>query len=238
MFDSCFTRYKLNYSEMKNLAIGDVVYSENISAEGHLWRIHCYPCGFRKEDKGEYVSLYLQLVSNSTNVKAIFEAFMMDKKGEPCRHFQARGLHVYNSRTPWGSSHKFVMLMDLECFYVTNGWATIMWGVIVLHDDPLAVPPSDIRSHFGKLLESAEGSEVSFLVDGQTFPAHRAVLAARSPVFKAQLLGSMADAKMSSVTLHYGKTTHCRVNIEHSTKTVFVECQEEGHSTNITHTVK
>ena len=32
--------------------------------------------------------------------------------------------------------------------------------------------------------------------------AHRAVLAAHSPVFKVQLLGSMAEADMSSIILH------------------------------------
>lgn len=83
-----------------------------------------------------------------------------------------------------------------------NGWANITWGVIVLRDDPpLAVPPSDMGSHFGCLLDSAEGSDVSFLVGGEAFPAHRAVLAARSPVFEAQLLGAIADAKMPSITL-------------------------------------
>jgi speckle-type POZ protein len=46
------------------------------------------------------------------------------------------------------------------------------------------------------------GSDVSFYVGGETFRAHRAILAARSPVFKAQLLGSMADAKMERITLH------------------------------------
>ncbi|KAF8646580.1 hypothetical protein HU200_065804 [Digitaria exilis] len=74
-----------------------------------------------------------------------------------------------------------------------------MWGVIVVgHDDPLmAVPPSDIGSHLGCLLDSTDGSEVSFLVGGETFPAHRAVLAARSPVFKAQLFGPMKEATMA-----------------------------------------
>nr|CAB3481487.1 unnamed protein product [Digitaria exilis] len=77
-----------------------------------------------------------------------------------------------------------------------------MCGVKVLQDDPISVPPSDIVSHIGSLLDSTDGSDVSLAVDGEEFPAHRAVLAARSPVFKAQLLGSMADAKMSSITLH------------------------------------
>ena len=69
----------------------------------------------------------------------------------------------------------------------------------LLLDDIL---PSDIRSQLGALLDSADGSDVSFLVGGEEFPSHRAVLAVRSPVFKAQLLGSMADAKMASITLH------------------------------------
>jgi speckle-type POZ protein len=43
---------------------------------------------------------------------------------------------------------------------------------------------------------------VSFVVGDDTFPAHRAVLAARSPVFRAELFGSMAEATMPSITLH------------------------------------
>jgi speckle-type POZ protein len=91
----------------------------------------------------------------------------------------------------------------LESLYVTDGSFPVMCVVKVVSDDPLEDdPPSDLRSHFGALLDSTDGSDVSFLVDGEEFPAHRAVLAARSPVFKAQLLGSMADAKMASIPLH------------------------------------
>jgi speckle-type POZ protein len=88
---------------------------------------------------------------------------------------------------------------------MTNGSFTIACGIKVMQNDPLDVPPSDIGSHLGCLLDcscTSSGSDVSFIVDGEKFPAHRAVLAARSPVFKAQLLGSMADANMPSITLH------------------------------------
>lgn len=95
---------------------------------------------------------------------------------------------------------------DLEPLYVTtDGRVKIMCGVIVVRDDPLDVPPSDIGTHLGRLLDSsaADGSsDVSFVVVGKTFSAHRAVLAARSPVFKAQLYGSVADARMPCITLH------------------------------------
>lgn len=55
------------------------------------------------------------------------------------------------------------------------------------------VPPTNINEHFGQLLESGEGTDVSFDVDGEIFSAHKLVLAARSPVFRAQLLGPMKD---------------------------------------------
>lgn len=57
----------------------------------------------------------------------------------------------------------------------------------------IAVPPSDISKHFGMILESGQGSDVSFEVDGEVFAAHKIVLAARSPVFRAQLFGPFKD---------------------------------------------
>lgn len=45
-------------------------------------------------------------------------------------------------------------------------------------------------------------SDVSFIVKGEKFQAHRAILTARSQVFRAdQLFGSTADATSSSITL-------------------------------------
>jgi speckle-type POZ protein len=45
------------------------------------------------------------------------------------------------------------------------------------------------------------GADVSFSVGGETVPAHRAVLAARSPVFRAELFGPMSDATSPSIAL-------------------------------------
>uniref|UniRef100_A0A8R7PA08 BTB domain-containing protein n=1 Tax=Triticum urartu TaxID=4572 RepID=A0A8R7PA08_TRIUA len=72
---------------------------------------------------------------------------------------------------------------------------------MVIDESSTPVPPSDIGAHLGQLLDQAEGTDVSFIVEGQMFPAHRAVLAARSPVFRAELFGSMSEATMPSITL-------------------------------------
>lgn len=55
------------------------------------------------------------------------------------------------------------------------------------------MPPSDIGKHLGKLLESGRFTDVTFEVDGEKFAAHKLVLAARSPVFRAQLFGPLKD---------------------------------------------
>ena len=71
-------------------------------------------------------------------------------------------------------------------------------GVVKSHTEgpkfySIAVSPSNIGLHFGQLLESGKRTDVSFEVDGEVFPAHKLVLAARSPVFRAQLFGPMKD---------------------------------------------
>lgn len=71
-------------------------------------------------------------------------------------------------------------------------------GVVRSHTEgpkiySITVPPSNIGQHFGKLLESGKGTDVNFEVDDEVFSAHKLVLAARSPVFRAQLFGPMKD---------------------------------------------
>lgn len=57
----------------------------------------------------------------------------------------------------------------------------------------IPVPPSSISKQFGVLLGSGEEADVTFEVDGERFSAHKLILAARSPVFMAQLFGPMKD---------------------------------------------
>lgn len=202
MFDSgVFVPLRLHCEETKNLGPGDIVHSEVAYAGGHPWRIQCYPRGYEEADKGEHISIFLKFMSKSKGVKAIFEAFVVDKDGEPSSHVN-RCVQVYPPEgfEAWGWPW-FAKRSDVESQYVVNGWVTIVCGVIVVRDDSIAVPSSDMGNHLGRLLNCGDGSDVSFVVNGETFPAHRAVHAARSPVFKAELFGSMAESTMSRVTL-------------------------------------
>ncbi|CAO2207319.1 unnamed protein product [Urochloa humidicola] len=86
MTSAGFLEFKLHYSdpERNDFAVGHAVSSKFISAGGHLWLIHCYPRGDQEEDRGQYVSMYLELTSYCKAVKAIFQVFLQGRDGAPC----------------------------------------------------------------------------------------------------------------------------------------------------------
>ncbi|CAO2209733.1 unnamed protein product [Urochloa humidicola] len=57
------------------------------------------------------------------------------------------------------------------------------------------VPIPTLSQDLVRLLETKEGADVTFKVDGEVFAAHAIVLAMRSPVFKAELYGPMKDKR-------------------------------------------
>jgi speckle-type POZ protein len=143
---------------------------------------------------------------SSDGVKAVFQAFPMRRDGAPSLSHAK-----WSSQIVGGGSkgtvigwHKFVKHSELESScYLIDGCVTFVCGIIDLNgNDRVPVPPTDLGDHLGHLLECTDGSDVSFSVGSETFCAHRTILAARSPVFKAQLSGSMSDAQMDRITLH------------------------------------
>jgi speckle-type POZ protein len=62
-------------------------------------------------------------------------------------------------------------------------------------------PSSDIHQHLDKLLQSQVGADVMFSVSGESFAAHKNILAARSPVFKAEFFGEMVEKTSKCVEI-------------------------------------
>lgn len=77
-------------------------------------------------------------------------------------------------------------------------------GVVQSHTEgpkiyTIPVPPSNMAQHIGQLLTSGKRTDIAFEVDGEMFPAHKVILSARSPVFRAQLFGPMKDKDMKCI---------------------------------------
>ena len=76
-------------------------------------------------------------------------------------------------------------------------------------DSPVAGKPGppveslelEAAREFGKLLQTGWASDVEFKLGNVTIPAHKAVLGARSPVFRAMFSSGMAESKSNDVVI-------------------------------------
>ena len=93
--------------------------------------------------------------------------------------------------------------------YLKDDYILVQFAITVLLGEPKnavasdagpppSVPSSDLHRQFGELLRSQKGVDVTFHVSGESVPAHRSVLATRSPVFMAQLYGHTKEASTSA----------------------------------------
>lgn len=196
------------YSLSKGMGIGKYIPSDTFIVGGHAWAIYFYPDGKSVEDNGAYVSLFVALASEGTDVRALFELTMLDQSGKERHkvhsHFNRpleSGPYTLKYRgSMWGYKRFFKRTALETSDYLKDDCLSIHCtvGVVKSYTEgpkiyTIEVPPSNIGQQFGQLLESGMGTDVDFEVNGESFAAHKLVLAARSPVFRAQLFGPMKD---------------------------------------------
>ncbi|KAM0998291.1 hypothetical protein ACFX13_008175 [Malus domestica] len=201
--------FKINgYSLSKGIGIGKYIASDTFNVGGFSWAIYFYPDGKSVEDNAAYVSLFIALASEGADVRALFELTLLDQSGNE-RH----KVHSHFGRTldsgpytlkyrgsMWGYKRFFKRTSLETSDYLKDDCLSVncMVGVVKSHTQgpkiySIPIPPSSMVHQFGKLLETGKGTDISFEVDEEIFSAHKLVLAARSPVFWAQLFGPMKD---------------------------------------------
>ncbi|XP_021290442.1 BTB/POZ and MATH domain-containing protein 2-like isoform X2 [Herrania umbratica] len=196
------------YSLAKGMGVGKYIASETFMVGGYEWAIYFYPDGKSAEDNASYVSLFIALASEGTDVRALFELTLLDQSGKG-RH----KVHSHFGRTlesgpytlkyrgsMWGYKRFFKRTLLETSDYLRDDCLSICCcvGVVKSYTEgpkifSIVMPPSNLGQQFGRLLESGKGADVKFEVDGEIFDAHKLVLAARSPVFRAQLFGPLKD---------------------------------------------
>ncbi|GAB2285687.1 BTB/POZ and MATH domain-containing protein 4 [Dionaea muscipula] len=202
------------YSLAKGMGIGKHIASENFTVGGYQWAIYFYPDGKNPEDSSTYVSVFIALASDGTDVRALFELKLVDQSGKNKdkihSHFDRAlesGPYTLKYRgSMWGYKRFFrrtsleqsdYLKDDCLIFECTVGVVVSATDCTGLH--PIQVPESDIGMHFGMLLDNMEGSDVVINVDGEKFPAHKLVLAARSPAFRSEFFEKLNEDKQEIV---------------------------------------
>ncbi|BAT10914.1 BTB/POZ and MATH domain-containing protein 2 [Oryza sativa Japonica Group] len=202
-----------SYTKEK-LPSGKFIQSRSFKVGDHQWRLSYFP-NVKGSDYADYISVYLCLVEGQP-VKARATFSLLDRAGQPA----PASASYYTRDMPMGrfavsdigfGYHQFIKRELLEkSGHVRDDGFAIRCDVTVVTElrtedrtPPLVeVPPPDLRRHLGGLLESGDGADVTFHVAGEEVRAHRYILAARSPVFKAELFGQMKESSSSNTVVN------------------------------------
>ncbi|KAG0548719.1 hypothetical protein BDA96_01G191200 [Sorghum bicolor] len=201
------------YSRTLATPTGEYIASLPFTVGGLRWHIRYYPNGNKSEDK-DGISLFLYLHDSVAKpVKAQFGfRFVGDVAEQP---LTLGGMHIYDNQSAWGrpqfikrevfeaSKHLLDDSFAIRCdVVVTTEFRTEEAPEATTPADSISVPPSDLHQHLGGLLLNEKGADVVFDVAGEMFAAHRCVLAARSPVFSAELFGAMKESNTGGGVVH------------------------------------
>ncbi|GAQ90731.1 BTB/POZ/MATH-domains containing protein [Klebsormidium nitens] len=196
------------YSLAKGMGVGKYIASDMFTVGGYQWAIYFYPDGKNAEDNSMYVSVFIALASEGQDVRALFELTLVDMSGKGKHkvhsHFDRAlesGPYTLKYRgSMWGYKRFFRRAALETSDYLKNDTLnlTCTVGVVVSTTQSpekfiIPVPEPQLGMHYSQLLESGEASDLTLEVDGEQIRAHKLILCARSPVFKAQLMGPLRE---------------------------------------------
>ncbi|CAI0443307.1 unnamed protein product [Linum tenue] len=205
------------YSFAKGMGSGKCISSDIFTVGGYDWAIYFYPNGKNPEDSSMYVSVFIALASDGTDVMALFELTLLDQSGKGKHkvhsHFdRALESGPYSLKykgSMWGYK-RFFRRTSLETSdYIKNDCLIMNYTVGVVRtrlEGPkqysIIVPQSNMGRGLKEIMEAEVGCDIVFRVGDESFRAHKLILAARSPVFRAQFFGLVGDRNLDEVMVN------------------------------------
>lgn len=129
------------YSLAKGMGVGKHIASDVFTVGGYHWAIYFYPDGKNPEDNSAYVSVFIALASEGTDVRALFELTLLDQSGQG-KH----KVHSHFDRSletgPYTLKYKGSMWYTFLCqgIYNNNNNSYTALPIEGLAKDPLTVP--------------------------------------------------------------------------------------------------
>ncbi|KAF7012090.1 hypothetical protein CFC21_026324 [Triticum aestivum] len=194
------------YRLHKGIGVGNFIRSATFAVGGYDWCVCYYPDGFSAEYK-DYVSVCVELQSKKSVVRALYDLKLTGLSSlifsrpssfpafDSCKNEHFRGAYTFMRRGVLEASPRKYLQDDclvIQCDVTVLLKKIPAVATTTAKTPHIEVPPSDLSNNLARLLEGKKGADLVINVSGETFYAHKIVLAMRSPVFKAELYGPMA----------------------------------------------
>ncbi|EAY95642.1 hypothetical protein OsI_17507 [Oryza sativa Indica Group] len=208
------------YSLLAGVGAGEFVTSGTFSVDGHNWNIQVYPDGWKQEMNAGYVSVFLCLCGGATGVRAKYTLSLSLSENGGGESVQRSLTHRFDTVGAFWGFPRFMERPRLRQWLLRRGTGgggddddddcvTFRCSLTVIREPrtegvaAVAVPPPDMPRHMANMLRGGDGADVVVVVRDQPFRAHRCVLAARSPVFRAELFGGghMKERRTSCIVV-------------------------------------
>ncbi|KAL6654225.1 hypothetical protein ACP70R_007690 [Stipagrostis hirtigluma subsp. patula] len=199
------------YSGTKGLGVGKSIDSATFNVGGHTWCIRYFPNGLSNFTSYICFDLFLRHpAAGKGEAKGRCTFSLLDQAGEPVTSYtQTSGMITFSS-TASSLFRSSIETSRLELSsHIKDDSFCIRYDVSVVKEihavaaqrQSLTVPPPDLQHQLSNLLANEVGGDVMFDVCGETFTAHRYILAARSSVFMAELFGPTKEKKEARVRI-------------------------------------
>ncbi|XP_031240765.1 TD and POZ domain-containing protein 2-like [Mastomys coucha] len=178
------------------------------------WCLRVYPNGVDEESK-DYLSVYLVLLSCPESIVwAKFEFWIINSHGKKYKSMKSMNVISFLSNQEWGF-RKFIpqdfLLSNKQWFLLEDQLmlcckVSIVGAAFSMPGQTKAPAVKDLRhiltDDLGELWENSLFTDCSLLVGGHEFRAHKAILAARSPVFRAMFQHEMKESLTNRIEIH------------------------------------
>jgi speckle-type POZ protein len=127
----------IGYSSSRGIGAGKYITSQIFTVGGHHWCLRYYPDGYEKDERGEYISIFIESVDTACDVKALFDIRLLHSVSGALSPSTPEVVRPHVFRTPsdtWGF-YQFMRKKDLEASdYLRDDCFTIRCHVVVIKE--------------------------------------------------------------------------------------------------------
>ena len=178
------------------------------------WCLRVYPKGADKESK-DYLSVYLGLLHcQKSPVWAKYEFWIINSQGEKYQSRKSTKVVSFH-KNKYRGFKKFILgdfLISHLCRFLPENKLTLCCKVSIVGSvfgmpgqnitPAIKDPRHMMADDLGELWENSLFTDCCLFVAGQEFRAHKAILAARSPVFRAMFEHEMVERLTNRVDIN------------------------------------